>query len=57
MMCKGADTAIFPKLKFDTDQDRKIEELKKVVMNYSKEGLRTMVFAQLRFTVADYKKL
>ena len=56
-MCKGADTAIFPKLKFDTDQDRKIDELKKVVMNYSKAGLRTMVFAQLRFTVADYKKL
>jgi len=57
MMCKGADTAILPKLKFDTDQDRKIEELKKVVMNYAKAGLRTMVFAQLRFTVADYKKL
>ena len=25
-------------------------------MNYAKAGLRTMVFAQLRFTVADYKK-
>ena len=24
-------------------------------MNYAKAGLRTMVFAQLRFTVADYK--
>ena len=25
-------------------------------MDYSKAGLRTMIFAQLRFTVADYKK-
>ena len=55
-MCKGADSAIFPRLKFSNDQDRKLDELKKVVMNYAKAGLRTMVFAQLRFTVADYKK-
>ena len=26
-------------------------------MNYANAGLRTMVFAQLRFTVADYKRL
>jgi magnesium-transporting ATPase (P-type) len=25
-------------------------------MNYANVGLRTMVFAQLRFSVADYKK-
>ena len=25
-------------------------------MNYANAGLRTMVFAQLRFTVADYKR-
>ena len=25
-------------------------------MNYADAGLRTMVFAQLRFTVADYKR-
>ena len=25
-------------------------------MNYANAGLRTMVFAQLRFTVAEYKR-
>lgn len=25
-------------------------------MNYANAGLRTMIFAQLKFTVADYKR-
>lgn len=56
MVCKGADSAIFPRLKFTHDKENQIKILQQVVMNYANAGLRTMVFAQLRFTVADYKR-
>ena len=45
MMCKGADSAIFPRLKFAQDREQEIEKLEPVVMNYANAGLRTMVFA------------
>ena len=55
-MCKGADSSIFPRLKFKQDREKQIEKLQQVILNYANAGLRTMVFAQLRFTIADYKR-
>lgn len=56
LMCKGADTAILHRLKFKTNQEEEINELKRVIKLYSDAGLRTMIFGQVKFTVGMYKK-
>jgi len=45
LMCKGAESSIFPRLKIQNDWQENIMNLERIIMNYAKAGLRAIVFA------------
>lgn len=57
LMCKGADSIILPRVTFRTaeDQEQKVQ-ISKALLNFAREGLRTLVVAQKPLTEDQYNK-
>lgn len=53
LMSKGADSVIIPRLK---DQDQRLKKCNKHIMQYAKEGLRTLVMAKKNIRMDEYIK-
>jgi phospholipid-translocating ATPase len=56
-MTKGADSIVLPRIKFvsETDVDIKIE-VSKSLLNFAKEGLRTLVVGQKILSQKDFER-
>lgn len=57
LMCKGADSIILPRVTFRTaeEQEQKVQ-ISKALLNFAREGLRTLVVAQKPLTEDQYNK-
>lgn len=57
LMCKGADSIILPRVTFRTaeEQEQKVQ-ISKALLNFAREGLRTLVVAQKPLTKDQYNK-
>lgn len=57
-MCKGADSIILPRVRFTTAADLSNQvEIQKSLLNFAKEGLRTLVVGQKYLSQAEYDSL
>jgi phospholipid-translocating ATPase len=56
-MCKGADSIMLPRCDFSTPQEKEDEvNISQELLNFAKEGLRTLVVAQKTLNETEFKQ-
>ena len=56
-MCKGADSIMLPRCDFPTPEEKEDEvNISYELLNFAKEGLRTLVVAQKILTETEFKQ-
>ena len=56
LMCKGADSIVLPRINFVGDQGAEDKiKIQKDLLDFAKEGLRTLVVGQKRLSTAEFR--
>ena len=57
LMCKGADSIMYPRISKDPQVQQKIVKVQRELLNFAKEGLRTLVVCQKEMSQHEFEKL
>ena len=56
-MCKGADSIMLPRLSKENKNQQQLMRVKRELLSFAKEGLRTLVVCQKELDQVSYDKL